>query len=191
MRSLQSFLIGICFVGAFSSTSCERVSIYPKPSAYFAHNFETPLFKTYENDFIRLPLNDRVQIKSSTKNSVEVYYPELKASLFLNYSPMELPLETLKLGMDRKLSEHNKKASAIVAFPYESPSENKKGVLYEIQGDAASAAQFYMSDGSSHFLSGALYFNTKPYYDSIYPSAQYIIRDVRTIMDQLEWKDAK
>lgn len=187
MRGFCTFVLCLTTV----LLSCERHPSFPKPYGYFAHNLEAAAFSSYENDFIRLPLNERVTIKNSTKKSVELYYPKLKASLFLNYTPLEMPLEDLILGIDRKLSEHQKKASLIVAFPYENLDKKKSGVLYEIKGNAASAAQFYMSDGQRHFLSGALYFNVKPNYDSIYPSAQYILRDIREIMDQLEWKNIK
>jgi len=168
--------------------SCVSEPSFPKPKAYFALSYPAATYKSFTNEFYQLPLNDKALIVRETPKSIEVYYPALNASLFLNYTPMEASLEVLEAGIESKLSEHQKKANSIVAFPYENPVAKKEGVLYEIRGNAASAAQFYITDSQNHFLSGALYFNIKPQYDSIYPAAQYILNDLRNLMGELSWE---
>jgi gliding motility-associated lipoprotein GldD len=168
--------------------SCETNTPYPKPKAYLALSYPNPQYTLFESPFYKLPLNTQAEIKSQTERGLEVYYPTLNASLFLNYTVVNTPFEALEAGIENKLSEHVKKATAILEFPYEDVSSNKRGVLYEIKGDAASAAQFYVSDQSQNFLSGALYFNIRPHYDSIYPAAQYVIRDLRQIISGIAWK---
>lgn len=179
------FLSGFLF---FLMVACEQEIPFPKPKAYFALHYKRPIYKRFENSFYSVPINENVQIKNETARSVEIYYPSLKASLFLNYTPMEIPVEALQQGMEQKLSEHQKKATAIIAYPYDNLETRNKGVLYEIKGNAASAAQFYITDTKNHFMSGALYFNIKPSYDSIYPAAQYIMNDLRDLMGQVQWK---
>ena len=53
---------------------------------------------------------------------------------------------------------------------------------------AASHAQFYLTDSTRHFLTGALYFNTKPNFDSLYPAIHYVRKDIRRIMETLRWQ---
>ena len=116
----------------------------------------------FENDYYTLPIPSKAQILNETSKSVELFYPELNASLYINYAPVTPSLEKMVRGIEQKLSEHQTKATAIVAYPYEEVRDSKVGVLYEIKGNAASAAQFYVTDNKRHFLNGALYFNIKP-----------------------------
>ena len=62
-------------------------------------------------------------------------------------------------------------------------------MFYEVVGNAASQAQFYVTDSTQHFLSGSLYFYVKPNYDSILPATEYVKNDIRKIMETLQWKN--
>ena len=61
-------------------------------------------------------------------------------------------------------------------------------MLYEVKGNVASLAQFYVTDSVNHFLTGSLYFYAKPNYDSILPAAHYLKKDIKHIMESLHWK---
>jgi gliding motility-associated lipoprotein GldD len=62
-------------------------------------------------------------------------------------------------------------------------------MVYEVEGDAATPVQFYVTDNKQHFLRGAVYFSVKPNYDSILPAAHYLKKDVLVLMESLKWKD--
>ena len=66
---------------------------------------------------------------------------------------------------------------------------NRYGMVYEVEGNAATPVQFYVTDRKKHFIRGAVYFNVKPNYDSILPAAHYIKNDILVLMESLEWKD--
>jgi hypothetical protein len=38
-------------------------------------------------------------------------------------------------------------------------------------------------------LYGSLYFNVKPNYDSILPSVMHIEKDIKNLMESVEWKN--
>jgi len=61
-------------------------------------------------------------------------------------------------------------------------------MFYEVTGNAASQAQFYVTDSINHFVTGSLYFYAKPNYDSIYPAANYLQQDIRRIMETMAWQ---
>ena len=61
-------------------------------------------------------------------------------------------------------------------------------MFYMINGDAATQSQFYVTDSINHFVTGSLYFNSKPNFDSIYPAAVYLRNDIRVIMESIQWK---
>ena len=62
------------------------------------------------------------------------------------------------------------------------------GMFYEVGGNAASQSQFYVTDSINHFLTGSLYFYTKPNYDSILPAAHYLKNDIQKLMETITWK---
>lgn len=168
--------------------ACEPSPYYPKPKAFLALDYAKANYRSFENDYYKFPISDRALVLNETPRSIELWYPKLNASIFINYNAMEIPLQKLIEGVEEKLSEHQSKATAIVAFPYEDLNVSKKGVLFEIKGNTASAAQFYVTDSKRNFMNAALYFNVKPHYDSVYPAAQYLLKDLRKIISGVSWK---
>jgi len=61
-------------------------------------------------------------------------------------------------------------------------------MFYQIQGNAATNAQFYATDSTKHFVTASVYFYAKPNFDSILPAAAYVRGDMRMIMETLQWK---
>ena len=61
-------------------------------------------------------------------------------------------------------------------------------MLYDIGGDAASPSQFFVTDSSTNFLRGALYFNAEPNADSIAPSIAFVKEDIEHMLKSLKWK---
>jgi len=69
----------------------------------------------------------------------------------------------------------------------EDSNRNVFGVVYDIEGAAASPMQFFLMDSTSHFLRGALYFNHRPNPDSIAPVLEFIRADVMQLSQSLIW----
>jgi gliding motility-associated lipoprotein GldD len=98
-------------------------------------------------------------------------------------------LDSLLLDAQNLTQKHTIKADEISSNLFENNNAKVYGMFYEVGGDAASQAQFYATDSTKHFLSGSLYFYTKPNYDSIYPASEYLKKDMRHLMETLEWTD--
>ena len=84
--------------------------------------------------------------------------------------------------------EHVIKADDIVEQPYINRDSKVYGMFYQVQGNAATNAQFYVTDSISHFVTGSVYFYAKPNFDSIMPATDYIKNDMRQIMETMKWK---
>ena len=84
--------------------------------------------------------------------------------------------------------KHTQKADEIAERLYENQERKVYGMFYEVGGNAASQSQFYVTDSTNHFLTGSLYFYTKPNYDSILPASNYLQRDIQRIMESVIWK---
>ena len=68
------------------------------------------------------------------------------------------------------------------------PDKDVYGILYEIDGNAASSLQFFLTDSVKHYLRGALYFNVQPNKDSLAPIINFVKEDVFVLIESFEWK---
>jgi gliding motility-associated lipoprotein GldD len=84
--------------------------------------------------------------------------------------------------------EHTIKADEIEGDTYLNEKHKTYGTFYEVTGNAASQAQFYLTDSVQHFLTGSIYFSVEPNYDSIVPAAAYLKKDIRHLMETVRWK---
>ena len=171
----------------------------PKPKAFLRLDY--PEAK-YVDDNLDLPFSFEKNIlakkvvskelKAPTKSyGINLEYPSLKGTIFLTYKAVEnnkKNLEDFLRDAQKFTLEHTQKADEIPAYPFESNKRKVYGMLSEVKGNVASPAQFYVTDSVNHFLTGSLYFYAKPNYDSILPAANYLQKDIRRIMETIQWK---
>lgn len=161
---------------------------YPKAS-YVDSNLELP-FK-FETNILASKINLK-SIPSNTESyGVNLEYPTLKGTIFLTYKAIngdKKNLSTFIRDAEKLTEKHMIKADEIPVFPFEDKENDVYGRYYEVKGNVASQAQFYVTDSINHFLTGSLYFYAKPNYDSILPAANYLQKDVKRIMETLQWK---
>ncbi len=172
----------------------------PKPKAFLRLQYPETKYKGVQlpDTEVRFQVNTLVDgvtfkaIPSTTKSyGINLEYSPLKATVFLTYKAVAGRPEYLRafLRDAQKLTfEHTKKADEIPAYPYEDANRKVYGVLSEVKGNVASPLQFYVTDSLNHFLTGSLYFNAKPNYDSILPAINYVQKDLRHIMESLAWE---
>jgi len=167
---------------------CEETSL-PKPKAQLRLDYPPGQIRTYEAEAFDFQYNSQAEVRRENAASYQLNYPKMKGTLFLNYNPVSNDLDILLSDAQKFAYEHVVKADAILEQPYINPGKRVYGMFYEVKGDAASQAQFYVTDSTRHFLTGSLYFYSKPNYDSIYPAAIYLQDDIRRLMESLQWKN--
>jgi gliding motility-associated lipoprotein GldD len=62
-------------------------------------------------------------------------------------------------------------------------------VFFNVGGNAATAKQFFVSDTTTHFLRGALYFDTTPNADSLNIVNDFLQEDMNHMINTLRWKN--
>ena len=60
-------------------------------------------------------------------------------------------------------------------------------MLYELEGNTASAVQFFLTDSTENYLRGALYFNVKTNRDSLQPVIDFLRIDINKFIKSFEW----
>ncbi|MCV6631024.1 MAG: gliding motility lipoprotein GldD [Flavobacteriaceae bacterium] len=164
----------------------------PKPKAQLRLEYPQVAYLEYDSgcnySFVK---NQLAEIKKVNSCNINIHYKDMKGTIFLTYKKVDNNLRELLVDAQKITFEHSAKADGFVPHPFANKENKVYGVLYEVEGDAASQAQFYVTDSLKHFLSGSLYFYRKPNYDSILPAAAYLKNDMRTLMESITWKEMK
>lgn len=187
MRQVAILLILTCV--CFSCKDDPR----PKPKGFLA--LEYPEAR-YERIDIGCPYTfDKNSIAevSPSRNRIPCWiqldYTNMKGSIFITYQPVRNNLDSLLTDAQKLPLQHTIKADVIEGDIYTNDIHKTYGMFYEVDGDAASQAQFYLTDSTDHFLTGSVYFQSLPNFDSIVPAADYLKKDIRHLMESLKWRE--
>jgi len=118
-----------------------------------------------------------------------IEFPLYNGKIYLTYYPINSIKEFDKLVNDSftLTSKHDTKASG----RKEIKINNKfgtTGILFEVKGDVASQTQFFLSDTTSNFLRGSLYFNNRVNTDSMEIIQKFIDKDIEHLINTFKWK---
>ncbi len=195
---LKSIAVSNCVVlGLILLAACGGDPDYvPKPKGYNridlpSHEYQ-PLTGKYPYAF---EYSTHALIRPDTFTTAEpywifIYYPELKANVQLTYKSVnDNPKKFQELLNDayKLTSKHQVKAEAIDEFVMKT-KDGKTANLFTLQGEVPSQFQFYVTDSTTHFFRGALYFKTATKNDSLAPVIDYIKTDAVHLLNTLKWQ---
>ena len=168
--------------------SCQETSM-PKPKAFLNLEYNEAV---YQGLLLNRPyffeISKSATIKDEPKYWLKIQYPTLKASIDITYRKIENNLRELLMESEKLVFKHTLKAEQISSNEYLNHQKKVFGTLYEITGNAASQIQFHLTDSLQHFIKGALYFQTKPNFDSVLPAVDYLKKDILHLMETTHWK---
>tara|TARA_R100000935_G_scaffold21196_1_gene39586 strand:+ start:1308 stop:1868 length:561 start_codon:yes stop_codon:yes gene_type:complete len=185
---MKRLVIILCILSFF--TACKE-EVLPKPKAFLALEFPTAEYQEIDLECPYSFDKNKIAVIARSKANVACWinlnYPKLNASIFITYQEVHNNLDSLLMDSQKLPLQHTIKADFIEGDVYINPDHKAYGMFYEVEGNAASQAQFYVTDSVKHFVTGSLYFNQKPNYDSIMPAASYLRADIRRIMESIKW----
>ncbi|HEX7413179.1 MAG TPA: gliding motility lipoprotein GldD [Bacteroidia bacterium] len=172
-------------------------TIAPKPRAFYRLNFPEKKYKTYDSICpftFQTPIYSFVE-NDKSKNAqpcwLNIKYPLYKAQLYVSYNDLNNDLAK-HLNDSRELAiRHQVKASGLDEQVLINDSAHVFGLLYDISGNSASAIQFYITDSTTHFLRGSLYFDCPPNIDSLKIVIDYLRIDIMHMIETFKWKGFK
>jgi gliding motility-associated lipoprotein GldD len=127
----------------------------------------------------------RIYLSYKTIGGYSVY--KVKTDKGYRDSTVSNTFEGLREEAYRMTYKHTLKASGIVDSPLFNP-QGIAGTYFKVQGNAATARQFFLTDSSRHFLRGALYFDTAPNADSLAPVNAFLQHDMLHLIQTFRWK---
>ena len=175
--------------------SCNETITIPKPPTYLRLNLpghEYVLFSDdcpYEFEAAKIfKIRVVTDEKGESTCHKDIDLGPLNGVIHFSYINMENPLADYVNFAINKVDEHKVKATAIEDTNFIRPSDRVFGTFFELQGDVASPFQFYLTDSTNRFVSGVVYLNSAPNYDSLRPSLEYLKHDLYQIMSSFKWK---
>lgn len=182
-KSILFIAISVLFV------ACKE-DVLPKPKAQLRLEYENPEYKVTKLDCpYHFEISNHSVASTNNKCWMNISYPELNAQVNLTYRPIENNLKELFIEAEKLTFNHAIKADGISSVPFVNKEKNLYGAIYEVTGNAASPIQFHITDSTKNFITGAVYFNVQPNYDSIAPAIAYLQKDIQHLMETLEWQN--
>ncbi len=164
-------------------------NVLPKPSSYLRLDYPEAEYASFENNCpFGFEINSKAIIKADKDCGFSISYPKMKATIYLTYKPVNGNINNLLRDAQKLTYEHVIKADDILEQPYLNTEKRVYGMFYQVNGNAATNSQFYVTDSTKHFITGSVYFYAKPNFDSIMPAASYIKNDMQRLMETLKWK---
>ena len=167
----------------------------PKPKGYFRidlpeknyvnvdnierYAFEAPSYAMITND----------PFSPQEKNWINVEMPCFKASIHLTHKDVKGNLSEYLEDVHTMITKHLQKANGMNDSLIINPEHKVYGMLIEMDGKGvATPLQFYLTDSTTNFVRGALYFNFVPNNDSMQPVIDYLRQDIDRMINTFEWK---
>ncbi len=197
MRVAAFILAAVLFLSACSGGG----DYSPKPRGYFRVELPKKEYRPYQSAYpftFEYPVYAQIEQDSTPARTtlqkmqykLNMQFKQFNGTLHLSYQPItskqifnELIEDAHKLAF-----KHTVKATGIDEGRIIFPDRKVYGLYYTIDGNAASAVQFFVTDSTHHYLRGALYFNESPQFDSIQPVLNFVKKDVDVLIKTLRWK---
>lgn len=167
----------------------------------FPYSFEYPVYGVI--------MQDSTYFDNDPENTywINVDFPRLGARVFLSYKQIggkalykvkqpngqykdSFAVNVFDKMVDDafKLTNKNDVVSTSIKQHLIATPNNISGVFFKVGGNAATPMQFFLSDTTTNFIRGALYFNSTPNADSIKPVQDFLQADIEHLVNSFRWK---
>ena len=115
-------------------------------------------------------------------------FPQFNARIYLSYKIIgQYKLDSLLNDAYNLTNKHSIKAS-FIDDSIMNIFGNVHGTFFKVEGDVATADQFFLTDSTKNFIRGALYFNATPNQDSLRPVNNFLVEDMKHLINTFRWK---
>lgn len=173
--------------------ACGDSAPQPKQHGYFRIDLPEKSYREFQHKQVSFRCPDYATVIVDPQGDhhedwFDISFPAFNAKIHISYHPVDHNFDTLAEDARSMVLKHLQKASGIRQTLVHHDSTHVYGLIYDISGvGAASPCQFFLSDTTTNFLRGALYFNVAPNNDSLAPIIQFIRQDIDTLAYSLRW----
>lgn len=206
MKKITIAIILLSALSWFASCDDDDDKIYsPKPRGYFRIDFPEKKYRLFDSlpqcsfeipEYSYIASGKQgVNVDTGRYAKADPYwmnlqFPKYRATVNLTHLTVNNHLSYfLEDSRFFALSKHQIKATGIDETVVIRDSAKVYGLVYDIAGNTASSVQFYVTDSTTHFLRGALYFNAVPNVDSLKIVIDFIRADILQLLKTCKWKE--
>ena len=147
----------------------------------YPYTFEYPVYAEVLKDTSFFDDND-------TPFWINIDIPRFSGKIYVSYKQVGKTDFTKLVDDAFKMTyKHTSKATEIRDSLMKT-ANGLSGVWFDVGGNAATARQFFITDSTTHFLRGALYFDTTPNADSLGIVNDFLQEDMKHLINTLNWK---
>jgi gliding motility-associated lipoprotein GldD len=174
----------------------------PKRKGYFKIDFPEKSYRmfdhagypyTFEYPVYANVIKDSSFFNEATENPwwINVDFPQFRGRFYISYKEVGVnKFDKLVNDAFTMTNKHSAKAYSIDDSLIATPN-NVHGIFFKVGGNVATANQFFVSDSTKHFLRGALYFDAAPNEDSLGIVNNFLLEDMRHMINTFKWRDGK
>ncbi len=185
-------VVCIILIALAALQSCDgNELLIPKPPTYLKAELPPHKYVKFED---RCPYTfELAEIYKTKEVSSDNCHKDIdlgKVNGVINFSyiDMEESLAKYVNFSNDKIDEHKLKATSILDQNIIRKDKKVFGTFFELKGDVATPFQFYLTDSTDRFVSGVVYLNSVPNYDSLRPTLEYLKVDLLQMLNTFEWK---
>ncbi|MBN1158528.1 MAG: gliding motility lipoprotein GldD [Bacteroidales bacterium] len=181
----------LLFITAVSA-SCDNSPV-PKPRGYFRIDLPEKSYRIYQSECnysFEYPEYGKIMSYQGADAEpcwINLEFPEYKGTIHLTYKKLSNNLAAHVEDIRLLAYKHSIKADDIIEKPFYYPERDVFGMIYDIRGNTASSLNFFITDSTLNFLSGALYFNVQPNKDSLAPVIEFFTADIEHLIKTFSW----
>lgn len=136
----------------------------------------------------------QIIIPKTADSSDEIWFDildsDIDATIYCSYLPIDQESLYMTLEDSYRLAYSHVSVSDGISQSFISNDNLKTyATIYDIDGQVATPIQFFVTDSTSHFLRGSLYYNKSVKNDSVASTTKLIRDDILTLISSLRWKD--
>lgn len=147
----------------------------------YPYTFEYPVYAEVLKDTSFFDDND-------TPFWINIDIPRFSGKIYISYKQVgKTDFNKLVDDAFKMTYKHTSKATEIRDSLMKT-ANGLSGVWFDVGGNAATARQFFITDSTTHFLRGALYFDTTPNADSLGIVNDFLQEDMKHLINTLNWK---
>jgi gliding motility-associated lipoprotein GldD len=191
-------LIIIAIIVDIFFTACNS-TYTPKPEGYYKISFPEKKYQlfdvpgypyTFEYPVYANVVKDSTFFDNKSENPwwININFPQFNGRIYISYKVIgQYKLDKLINDAFSLTNKHSVKADAIDDSLINTEN-NVHGMFFKVSGDVATANQFFLTDSTTNFLRGALYFDATPNQDSLMPVNTFLVQDMRHIISTFKWR---
>ncbi len=190
MRSAIAVLMGIVLMGACSPSQTPRPRAYPRVE-YFPKNYQSiqPDACPYSFEIPQYAVLESDSSSDAEPCWYNLHFRPYNSRLHLTYKSVRDPAQLRAYVHDafEFVYKHTVKALRIDEKTIHRPEDSVFGMYFYLEGNTATAIQFFVTDSTRSYLRGALYFQTHIQRDSLQPIIDFLNEDVLHLIETVRW----